>query len=87
MCLVFFCCMQSKWLISVACFFFVFFTFLARSKLRHYVPLRTLLDIYQSLIVPYITYGLSFWGQACKSYLHKILLLQKRALRFMYSAK
>ena len=23
------------------------------AKLRHYVPLRTLLDIYQSLIVPY----------------------------------
>ena len=42
---------------------------------------------YQSLIVPYITYGLSVWGQACKSYQHKILLLQKRALRFMYFAK
>ena len=56
-------------------------------KLRHYVPLRTLLVIYQSLIVPYITYGLSIWGQACKSYLHKILILQKRALHFMYFAK
>ena len=36
---------------------------------------------------PYITYGLSVWGQACKSYLNNILILQKRALRFMYFAK
>ena len=46
------------------------------AKLRHCVSLRTLLDIHQSLIVPYIAYGLSVWGQACKSYLHKILILQ-----------
>ena len=57
------------------------------AKWRHHVPLCTLLDIYQSFIVPYITYGLSVWGQACKSYLHKILILQKRALHFMYFAK
>ena len=41
----------------------------------------------QSLISPYITYGLSVWGQAYKSYLNNILILQKRALRFMYFAK
>ena len=57
------------------------------AKLRHFVPLHTLLNIYQSLISPYITYGLSVWGQACKSHLNKILTLQKRALRFMYFAK
>ena len=54
---------------------------------RHFVPLHTLLSIYQSLISPYITYGLFVWGQACKSYLYKILILQKRALRFIYFAK
>ena len=57
------------------------------AKLRHFVPLHTLLSIYQSLISAYMTYGLSVWGQACKSYLNKILILQKRALRFMYFAK
>ena len=57
------------------------------AKLRHFVPLHTLLNIYQSLISPYITYGLSVWGQACKSHLNKILILQKRALRFTYFAK
>ena len=40
-----------------------------------------------SNISPYITYGLSVWGQACKSHLNKILILQKRALCFMYFAK
>ena len=33
------------------------------AKLRHFVPPHTLLHIYQSLISPYITYGLSVWGQ------------------------
>ena len=45
-----------------------------------------LLKIYQSLIHPYLTYGLAAWGQACKNYLNKILILQKRALRMMYFA-
>ena len=37
------------------------------ATLRHFLPLHTLLHIYQSLISPYITYGLSVWGQAYKS--------------------
>ena len=57
------------------------------AKLRHFLPLHILLHIYQSLISPYITYGLSVWGQASKCHLDKILILQKRALRFMYSKK
>lgn len=56
------------------------------AQLRHFVPPHTLLNIYQSLICPYITYGLSVWGQACKSYLNDILMLQKCALRFRYFA-
>ena len=39
------------------------------AKLRHFVPLHTLLNIYRSLILPYLTYGLIIWGQACKTYL------------------
>ena len=54
------------------------------SKLRHFVPKHTLLNIYRSLIAPYLSYGLIAWGQACKSYLDKLLKLQKRALRFTY---
>ena len=55
-----------------------------RNKLRHFVPKHTLINIYRSLVAPYLTYGLIVWGQACKSYLDKLLKLQKRALRFIY---
>jgi hypothetical protein len=54
------------------------------TRLRHFVPLSTLLSIYQCLILPYITYGMIVWGQASNVYLNKILnILQKRALRLI----
>ena len=54
------------------------------AKLRHSVPRPILLNIYKSLVHPYLTYGLAALGQACKTYLNKILILQKRALRLSY---
>ena len=57
------------------------------SKLRHFVPFSTLISIYHSLIAPYLRYGLIAWGQASKSQLNKLLVLQKRALRFIHFAK
>ena len=56
------------------------------AKLRHFVPCRILINIYQSLIVPYLTYGLTVWGNASKTYLDKITILQKRALRLIHFA-
>ena len=53
-------------------------------KLRYFLPRHTLLTIYRSLVAPYLTYGLTAWGQAYKSHLEKLLKLQKRALRFIY---
>ena len=57
------------------------------SKLRHFVPFSTLISIYHSLIAPYLPCGLIAWGQASKSQLNKLLVLQKRALRFIHFAK
>ena len=54
------------------------------ARLRHFVPRATLLHIYQSLILPHLTYSLAAWGQAAKTHLQKILVLQKRVLRLMY---
>ena len=54
------------------------------ARLRHFVPRTTLLNIYQSLILPHLTYGLAAWDQAAKTHLQKILVLQKRVLRLMY---
>ena len=51
------------------------------------MPRNTLLRIYQSLILPYISYGLTAWGLASKTYLTKVLVLQKRALRFIFSVE
>ena len=50
------------------------------SKLRNFVLTDTLLSIYRSLILPYITYGIVVWGQAAETNLDKLLILQKRAL-------
>ena len=54
------------------------------ARLRHFVPFHTLHSIYQSLMFPYLSYGLVVWGQAPQSDLNKILLLQKRALHIMH---
>ena len=54
------------------------------AKLRHFVPTNTLTRIYRSLIEPYISYGLTAWGQAANCLLIKVLILQKRALRLIY---
>jgi len=37
------------------------------AKLRHFLPTHTLLNIYQALIAPSLTYSLTVWGQACKA--------------------
>ena len=39
------------------------------TRLRHFVPLHTLLCIYRSLIYPYLSYGISAWGQAAQMHL------------------
>ena len=52
------------------------------ARLRQLVPLTTLLSIYRSLILPYLSYGLAAWGQAAKTQIQKILVIQKIALCF-----
>ena len=50
------------------------------AKLRHFVPRHVLLTLYCSLILPYISYGICAWGHAAETHLHKLMVLQKRAL-------
>ena len=57
------------------------------AKLRHFLPHKTLIQIYNSLIGPYLSYAIAVWGCADKCHINKILILQKRALRFIYFAK
>ena len=58
------------------------------ARLRHFIPFSILTNLYRSLILPYLSYGIVAWGRAAKSHIHvsKLLILQKRALRLMYFA-
>ena len=51
------------------------------NKLKHYIPYRILHTLYCILISPYLSYGLLIWGNTCKSYLDKLVKLQKWAIR------
>ena len=54
------------------------------ARLRHFVSLCSLLNIYRSLIFPYMSNGLAAWGQATKPHLQKVIVLPKRVLLLMY---
>ncbi len=53
------------------------------NKLKCYLPKSSLYQLYCTLILPYITYGIILWGNANKQYLDRILKLQKRAVRII----
>ena len=53
------------------------------SRIRHFVPRSTLLVIYNSLILPRITYCIEIWGNTYNTFLQPILKLQKRLVRFI----
>ena len=57
------------------------------AKIRHYVPRRVLLSVYNSLIVPYLTYGICAWGNCAFTFQRKIVILQKRVSRIIYFSK
>ena len=49
-------------------------------KLRYYLKLKMLVNIYYSLVYSHLNYAVQVWGSACKTELNK-LLLQKKAVR------
>lgn len=53
------------------------------SKLRHLVNMSTLIQIYYSLIYPYLNYGLITWGNTYSTSLKALVTLQKRAIRII----
>ena len=48
------------------------------AKLRHFVPRQTMFNIYKALITPHINFGICIWGNAAKTQLKRVLVLQKR---------
>ena len=52
-------------------------------KLRPFLPLKVMQNVYYSLIYSHIIYAIEVWGSAFKTELDKILILQKRVMRLM----
>ena len=52
-------------------------------KIRPFLPLKVMKNVYYSLIYSHIIYAIEAWGSACKTELDKICILQKRAMRLM----
>ena len=53
------------------------------SKLRPYINPTMLKNIYYSLIYSHMIYAIQVWGSAGKTEIHKIVVLQKRAIRLI----
>ena len=52
-------------------------------KLRPFLTLKVMNNVYYSLVYSHIIYAIEVWGSAFKTDLGKILILQKRAIRLM----
>ena len=52
-------------------------------KLRHFLPLKVLKNVYYSLVYSHIVYAIEVWGSTSKTEMNKILILQKKAMRLM----
>ena len=52
-------------------------------KLRHYVDLKTLIAVYNSIVYSYIQYFIINWGRAYSTALQSLHILHKKILRIM----
>ena len=53
------------------------------SRCKYIMPRDVLLCLYNSLIYPYINYCCIIWGNACKTVIRPIQMLQNRAIRLI----
>ncbi len=51
------------------------------SKVKHFLPSTTMKQLYCTLVLPYLNYGLLLWGNVTNEYMNKVFKLQKRAIR------
>ena len=52
-------------------------------QLRHFLPRKIVIQIFNSLVGPYISYAITVWGSADKCHLKPLLVLQKKAIRMI----
>jgi len=53
------------------------------SKIRYFVSLQVLVQLYNTLILPFLTYSLITWGSTYQTSLEPLKILQKKALRII----
>ena len=53
------------------------------SKIRFFVSQQVLVQLYYSLIYPFLTYSLTAWGNTYKTSLQPLFILQKKAVRII----
>ena len=57
------------------------------SKLKNLLPKHVKHTVYTSLFRSYIEFGISCWGGAHNSFIDRISILQKRAVRYIDNLK
>ena len=57
------------------------------NKLKCSFPKEILLLLYHALIYPHILFAIPIWGSTYKSYLHKISILQNKAVKIVTQTK
>jgi len=53
------------------------------SRLKHFLPLNTLLRIYHAIVSPHLSYGILLWGYNCTN----VIKLQKKSIRIVNNKK
>ena len=53
-------------------------------RIKKFIPSSHYLEIYQSLFVSHLTYGISCWGGIYQSKLQKLFNIQKRCIRILF---
>ena len=53
-------------------------------RIKKFIPSSQYIDIYQSLFVSHLTYGISCWGGVYDSKLQKLFNIQKRCIRILF---
>ena len=51
------------------------------SKLRHFVNIKILVNLYYAIIYPFLIYALIIWGNTYSTTLKPLIILQKKAMR------
>jgi len=53
------------------------------NRLKHYIPSRILVNLYYTLIHPYLDYCNIIWGMGENTFIAKLFILQKKAMRII----